>query len=208
MSTPAAVLLRYSPAPADTAAVETLAAEAVSSYPGRIQRVDAHRALDGSHLYVYFWSRTQVDTALADALMQRACALLPVGRPDVLCLAPVQDIPGASSGEAAPYHYVVETDVRPEAAEDLNAWYEQEHLPGLAAVPGNVRSRRLVATNADGTERSLACYDVTTPAIKEHPAWLAVRATEWSGRARAHFQNSCRIMCERIYALEPGEGAS
>ena len=44
----------------------------------------------------------------------------------------------------APYHYVVETDVLPGHEDDLNAWYAQEHLPGLAAVPGTVRAARYV----------------------------------------------------------------
>ncbi|OVZ58279.1 hypothetical protein CDO44_14940 [Pigmentiphaga sp. NML080357] len=210
MTTPAAILLRYSPAPADAAAIERLAAEAVARYPGRFERVDANRALDGSHLYLYFWSSDPAmsDAALAGELAGLADRQMPGAARDVLYLAPVQDLPGASRGETARYHYVVETDVRPEVAEDLDGWYAQEHLPGLAAVAGNIRARRLVAANADGSQRSLACYDLTTPAIKQDPAWLAVRATEWSGRVRPHFQNTRRVMCERVYALEPGKGAS
>ncbi|MBX6318783.1 hypothetical protein [Pigmentiphaga sp.] len=208
MTTPAALLLRYSPAPADAAAVEKLAAEAVAAYPGRFERVDAHRALDGSHLYLYFWSGNPAVSSMGGELSRMAAGAVPGGAPDALYLVPVQDLPGASRGEAAGYHYVVETDVLPGSAEELNAWYEQEHLPGLASVPGNVRSRRFVTVNAEGTQRSVACYDVTTPAIKEHPAWLAVRETEWSSRARAHFRNTKRVMCERIFVLEPGKGAS
>ena len=49
---------------------------------------------------------------------------------------------GASAGEPAGWHYVVETDVAPAHEDEFNAWYEQEHLPGLAAVPGAVCARR------------------------------------------------------------------
>lgn len=207
MSRPAAVLLRYSPMPADLAAIERLAAEVVAAHPGCFERVDANRALDGSHLYLYFWSARPGGVELAGDIAGRAGRLLPGQAPDVLILSPVQDLPGVSQGQPATHHYVVETDVRPEVAEDLSNWYGQEHLPGLAAVTGNVRARRLVADNTDGSQRSLACYDLTTPAIQQDPAWLAVRATDWSSRVRPHFQNTRRVMCERIYALEPGQGA-
>jgi len=207
-SRPAALLLRYSPAPADVAAIERLAAGTVAAHPGRFERVDANRALDGAHLYLYFWSAQAVDPDLAEAVAGRARALLPAQAPDVLRLAPVLDLPGASHGQAATHHYVVETDVAPEVAQDLSNWYGREHLPGLAAVVGNVRARRLVADLAGGGQRSLACYDLTTPAIQQDPAWLAVRATDWSSRVRPHFRNTRRVMCERICTLEPGKGTT
>ncbi|VCU71720.1 hypothetical protein PIGHUM_03808 [Pigmentiphaga humi] len=206
----AALLLRYTPAPQDTAAIELLAAEAVARHPGQLACVDANRALDGSALYLYFWfaEGTEDRTPVVAALAELARLRLPGTDPAVLELASVQDLPGASSGQAAPYHYVVETDLRPDAATELDNWYRQEHLPGLAAVEGNVRARRLVAHSAGGLPRSVACYELTTPDVKTHPAWLAVRATEWSGRVRPCFQNSLRVMCERIHTLEPGKGQS
>ncbi|MDX3904622.1 MAG: hypothetical protein QHC78_02900 [Pigmentiphaga sp.] len=210
MSKPAALLLRYSPAPGDVAALERVAAEAVARYPGKFERVDANRALDGAHLYLYFWSGDPFiagdePTAGLASLSRR---LVPEVTPEIFLLTPVLDLPGVSHGQTAHFHYVVETDVRPEVARDLNGWYEQEHLPGLAAVPGNIRARRLVAANADGSQRSFACYDLVTSAIKQDPAWLAVRATDWSSRVRPHFQNTRRVMCERLFAIEPGKGAS
>ena len=42
-------------------------------------------------------------------------------------LALLMDLAGASAGEAAPYHYVVETDVLAEREADFNAWYDREH---------------------------------------------------------------------------------
>ena len=81
----------------------------------------------------------------------------------------------ASAGQAPPYHYVVETDVLPEYEDDLNAWYAQEHLPGLACVPGTMRAARYVDTA--GSPRYYACYDLASPDILGCPAWLAVRET-------------------------------
>ena len=104
--------------------------------------------------------------------------------------------PGPADGEAAPFHYVVETDADDANLAELNEWYQQEHLPGLAAVPGTVRARRYLRTQ--GKPRFVACYDLVTPAAMEHPAWLAVRHTEWSSRVRPMFRNTFRTLYTRI----------
>ena len=72
---------------------------------------------------------------------------------------------GAPAEGQTPFLYTVETDVIPGAAEDFHAWYEQEHLPGLARVPGCVRARRLVRRGQQrldgglGQERHVAGED-------------------------------------------------
>jgi hypothetical protein len=111
-------------------------------------------------------------------------------------LVGVVELAGASLGQDAPYHYVVETDVEVEHLDELNAWYEQEHLPGLAAVPGTVRARRYRRTM--GTPRQIACYDLVTPEAMERAEWLAVRHTEWSSRVRPMFRNTYRTLYTRV----------
>jgi len=106
------------------------------------------------------------------------------------------DLPGASAGQEAPWHYIVETDVLPEAEADLNAWYDQEHLPGLASVPGTVRAQRWECR--DESPRYLACYDLHTQETFGSPPWLAVRATDWSSRVRPSFRNTRRTMFRKI----------
>lgn len=123
-------------------------------------------------------------------------ALFPQAR--LLTLEATLDVPGASAGQAAPWHYVVETDVLPDAAEDFNRWYDTEHLPGLAAVPGTVRARRYVA--ADASPRYHAAYDLASRETFGSEPWLAVRATEWSSRVRPNFTNTRRIMFKRADA--------
>ncbi|MBS0455516.1 MAG: hypothetical protein JSS14_29800 [Proteobacteria bacterium] len=104
----------------------------------------------------------------------------------------VQELAGASPGEAPRFHYIVETDVLPEAEQDFNAWYGQEHLPGLAAVPGVVRAARYV--DASGSPRYYACYDLTKLDAFGSPPWLAVRGTTWSSKVRPSFRNTRRTM--------------
>jgi hypothetical protein len=125
-------------------------------------------------------------------------------RPAGLCagvslvrLQPSLVVPGASAGAEAPWHYIVATDVLPEHEADFNAWYEQEHLPGLAAVPGTVQAARYVRVDGTGP-RYHACYDLADRAAFNSPAWLAVRGTAWSSRVRPSFRNTLRTMYRRV----------
>ena len=107
----------------------------------------------------------------------------------------LQDLAGASAGEPAPFRYVVETDVLAESEADLNAWYDREHLPGLASVPGTVRALRF---RSDGHPRYHSCYDLARTETLGSPAWLAVRGTAWSDRVRPAFFNTRRTMFRTV----------
>lgn len=98
---------------------------------------------------------------------------------------------GASHGQPASHHYVVETDVAPAHEQEFNAWYTQEHLPGLARVPGTIRAARF---QREGSPRYLACYHLTSPEVLHSAPWLAVRHTDWSSRVRPLFLNTRRLM--------------
>ena len=102
------------------------------------------------------------------------------------------DILGASSGELPAFHYVVETDPETGWAEEIARWYDNEHMPGLAAVPGCVRASRYL--NHDHGPLSYACYDLVTQETLGCDAWLAVRNTDWSSQMRPHFTNTRRTM--------------
>jgi hypothetical protein len=99
---------------------------------------------------------------------------------------------GASAGAAAGFHYTVETDAAEGWEEEVFRWYDTEHIPGLAAVPGCVLAQRFL--NRDGGPHSHACYELTDPGVLESEAWLAVRHTSWSDRVRPQFRNTVRTM--------------
>ena len=107
---------------------------------------------------------------------------------------------GAAAGSPVGCHYVVETDVLPEHESEFNAWYDQEHLAGLAGVPGTVRAARYVRPT--GSPRYYACYDLASPDVLGCDAWLAVRATAWSSRVRPLFRNTRRTMYQRVNLME------
>jgi hypothetical protein len=156
--------------------------------PRACQRVDG----EGVYLYVALDSMPAVDgvSALQAALQAEhrdaACVLL---ERTLIC-------EGASAGRTAEWHYVVETDVRPEAEADFNAWYDIEHMPGLAAVPGTVRAQRYVSRY--GQPAYYATYDLETRETFGSEPWLQVRGTDWSSRVRPNFMNTTRTMFRHI----------
>jgi hypothetical protein len=115
-----------------------------------------------------------------------------------LRLQGLAEFAGASHGQAVTHHYVVETDVESQHEAELNDWYQNEHMPGLAAVPGTVRARRYLRT--EGRPKWVACYDLTSPETLSRPEWLAVRHTDWSSKVRPLFQNTYRTMYRLIAA--------
>jgi hypothetical protein len=124
----------------------------------------------------------------------------PAGLPADVSLVKLEvelELAGASAGADAPWHYIVATDVANQHEADFNAWYDKEHLPGLAAVPGTVRAARYRVTEGEGP-RYHAAYDLATREAFGSPAWLAVRATPWSARVRPAFRNTRRTMYRRV----------
>lgn len=99
---------------------------------------------------------------------------------------------GYSHGAAAAFHYVVEMDPDEGWMPEISDWYDKEHMPGLASVPGCVLAMRML--NHDAGPYSLACYDLISDATLASPPWMAVRSTPWSEIARPHFTNTKRTM--------------
>jgi len=168
------------------------------------ESVAAHAAVEAEEIYAYLFSREPgaITPGVLASVAARLRALPDLKGMDIGAarLRPVLDTPGASRGEAALFHYVVETDVIPEHEADLNAWYDTEHMPGLAACPGSVRARRF--RNPDGSPRYHACYDLVRRETLGSEAWLAVRHSAWSDRVRPHFRNTKRTMFRRLFEVE------
>lgn len=104
----------------------------------------------------------------------------------------VLQVEGCDTGKTPLHHYVVETDPEAGWEEEIFRWYDQEHMPGLAAVPGCTLAQRMI--NHDAGPRSHACYGLLREDTLGSPPWLAVRGTEWSSRCRPHFTNTRRTM--------------
>lgn len=148
-----------------------------------------------AYLYARLVTRTVLDDNVLPALaasFERVCA----GTRDVRVsrLEKVLDIEGCSRAEMPAFHYVVEMDPEAGWMPEIARWYDTEHMPGLAAVPGCIHALRLL--NHDHGPLSLACYDLVTAQTLDSQPWLAVRGTAWSDITRPHFTNTKRTMFE------------
>ncbi|SEA79167.1 hypothetical protein [Acidovorax soli] len=159
----------------------------------RVQRIAWSPTLRSAYLYCALAQRTMLAAADLAPLQAPLASALPGARQLLLSrLELVFERPGHSSGVAPAAHYVVEMDPEDGWMPEIARWYDGEHMPGLAAVPGCIHARRLL--NHDHGPLSLACYDLITEEALGSPAWLAVRATAWSDIARPHFTNTKRTM--------------
>ena len=105
----------------------------------------------------------------------------------------IQDSIEGYSKELSPVNrYAVEMDPEAGWQEKLFAWYDEEHLPGLASVPGCIAAVRCI--NLDHSPFSIAFYDLTSPEVLGCEPWLKVRNTAWSDQVRPHFTNVRRTM--------------
>jgi hypothetical protein len=183
--------------PALSARIRVLLAE--WPRPATLQRIAHNRAQGLTYLYARLPERVLLDVSALVPLTQGLAALHP-GPCEVegARLELVLDMPGHSRGAPATSHYVVETDADDGWMPEIARWYDTEHMPGLARVPGCVHARRM--TNHDSGPQSFACYDLIRPGVKESPPWLAVRGTAWSDRTRPHFTNTRRTMFEGVLA--------
>lgn len=179
-------------------AADALAQAAVSAAQAQsvaLAQASVNVSLDGAEAYAYLLLDEPV--ALAAAPLAAAFAgAAGVPAVEAVRLARLQDLRGAAHGVAVRFHYVVETDVAPEAEGEFNDWYDTEHLPGLAAVPGTIRTQRF--RSLDGGPRYHACYELLAPQTLGSAPWLAVRHTAWSARVRPNFRNTKRTMFRRV----------
>ncbi|MDR3538779.1 MAG: hypothetical protein P4L71_19950 [Acetobacteraceae bacterium] len=91
---------------------------------------------------------------------------------------------------------VASMNVDPAAEADFTAWYDTEHLPQLAAVPGVLCARRYRAT-APSERRYAALYHLAEPAVARSDAWRRAADTPWSATVRPHFRDLSVWRCRR-----------
>ena len=87
----------------------------------------------------------------------------------------------------------------PSAEAEFNAWYDEEHIPRLSAVPGCLTARRFRIANAlsEGRQRYLALYHLTSPDVCSSKEWKEAAGTEWTARMRPHFRDGLRLVLRR-----------
>gem|GEM_PF-47384 len=103
---------------------------------------------------------------------------------------------GQTHAEDPPWMYIVHTDIPDHIVDEYNAWYDNEHLPRCASIPGVLRARRYASTGIAGGGHSgpqyLTAYEMTGPDVWESPAALQARKTPWTEKMRSLFSNTRR----------------
>ena len=92
---------------------------------------------------------------------------------------------------------LVMIDVDPEFEDELNRWYEEEHLPERLACEGFLSARRFQAI--EGRPKYLAIYELESPEVLDSPAYQRlVPPSEWTRRVMAHFTDYRRNVYREI----------
>ena len=100
-------------------------------------------------------------------------------------------------------------NVAPEAEQELNAWYDEEHIPRLAAVPGCLSARRfkVVTAVSDGRQRHLAIYHLASPEVCASKEWEEAAVTPRTLKLRPHMRDRLRVPLRR-YVRAASEGGT
>ena len=85
-------------------------------------------------------------------------------------------------------------NITPAVEAEFNEWYDKEHIPALAAVPGVLAARRFRGT---GNRTYVALYHLAAPEVQESAEWKKARESDWTDRLKAHFRDHLRLVCRR-----------
>ena len=86
-------------------------------------------------------------------------------------------------------------NVVPEHEAEFNEWYDHEHIPALAAVPGVLSARRF--RDGKGTHRYLALYHLASADVPDGEAWKKAANSPWTDKLRPHFRDHLRLPTRR-----------
>jgi hypothetical protein len=96
--------------------------------------------------------------------------------------------------------YVVTVDPEPEWEDEMNRWYNEEHVPNLLKVPGYVGATRYVAI--EGSPKYMNFYQIESLDAFRSPERQQAVNTPWSDKVRPHLKSQLAIY-EQIF---PDEG--
>ncbi len=86
-------------------------------------------------------------------------------------------------------------NIAPELEAEFNDWYDKEHIPALAAVPGVLCARRFRGTS--GNRKYVALYHLATPDVVESDEWKQARQSHWTSRLQPNFRDHLRLVLRR-----------
>ena len=93
--------------------------------------------------------------------------------------------------------FMVYVDIDAQHAPEFNEWYNKEHLPQLAAVPGVLTARRFQAAGSEIEKKYLALYHMTSADVSRSDAWSKAANTPWTEKMRPHFRDPLILRCTK-----------
>lgn len=91
--------------------------------------------------------------------------------------------------------FVSALNVAPAADAEFNEWYENEHLPRLAKIPGVLCARRFTSPGV-GHKYVATCH-LTSPEVCESSAWRAAAATPRAQQFLPHLSGQLSLVLRR-----------
>jgi hypothetical protein len=85
-------------------------------------------------------------------------------------------------------------NIAPELEAEFNEWYDKEHIPALAAVPGVLCARRFRGT---GNRKYVALYHLEGPGVVDSAEWKTARESDWTAKLKPHFRDHLRLVLRR-----------
>jgi hypothetical protein len=80
---------------------------------------------------------------------------------------------------------------------EFNAWYDTEHIPALARVPGVLSARRF---RANGHPKYVALYHLRSPDVVSGPDWRrASESTPMPAHIRPEITDRARLVCRAYH---------
>src|SRR2546428_83754 len=81
------------------------------------------------------------------------------------------------------------------AEDEFNAWYDTEHIPALARVPGVLSASRFRAASTSGP-KYVALYHLASPEVVTGPEWKrASESTPMPPHIRPQISDRVRLVC-------------
>ena len=152
---------------------------------GAVNRFRAADSLTPEWLATYEVAPGTLDGVAYKAVWENASAreksIMAAATIDRRLYAPISD--SGDTGEAPPVLMAVSMSVpsSESAVADMEAWYAEEHIPMLLAVPGWRRSRRYRLASGDGP-RYLSLHEIDSRAAFDTPEYKAAVSTPWRDR--------------------------
>jgi hypothetical protein len=150
---------------------------------GSVARFRATDSLTPEWLATYEVAPGTLDGAAYQAVWENASAreksIMSTATIDRRLYSPISD--SGDTGQAPPVLMAVSMSVPPSGVADMEAWYVEEHIPMLLAVPGWRRSRRYRLASGDGPQY-LSLHEIDSPAAFDSAEYKAAVSTPWRNR--------------------------